>query len=545
MSRTTLLCLLVVALLALAAGPAAAAVPAWQAADRAPHALPAPGAHAAAAAAARDWLIGARPSRAARRIARAHGARPLLLRGAYALPAGRARAFAAALRRRGLLRWSEPDRTLVRQSAFEGNGGEAMWARGSVVAPGLTPPARLAPIGVLDDVVDRGVPDVAQAKVVAKSPITSLDQESGREIAHGTEVASVAAAQADGSGVIGIAPGAPILSWGFKDLSCQEVVDGLLAVVDAGAEVVNLSFAISAEDEADCHALRLAIAGAFASDALIVAAAGNELTQGNPIVYPAAYPHVLSVGALDLGLQPAYFSSAGAALDLAAPGTAVPVAVPVRLDTDGTADGVTRADGTSFAAPIVAGVASWLIGARPKLTAGQYADLLRASAKDIADPGWDDSTGFGLVDLAAALKAPTPPVDPSEPNDGITFVDGTAFGRADPYIWKGAGAKIVAASVDAVEDPVDVYRIRLGARRRATISLTPSAGNADLRVYDGHAKEVSARALARSSRPAGRTDTVHVANRRARARTLYVVVLAPSVASRSFDAPYRLRLKRG
>ena len=251
------------------------------------------------------WLLGARPSPATARAARAHGATALRLRGAYAVPTREAQALAAALRRRGLLRWSEPDRPLTRLSAYEGGGLETGWARGVVVPSGLTPPASFAPIAVLDDVVDTAVADVGQAKVLPKSPRPSLGPGATAQEAHGTEVASVAAGRADGSGVIGIAPGAPILSWGFRTLSCEEVVDGLLAAVDAGAKVINMSFAVLPEDERDCHAFRLAVAGAVASGVLLVAAAGNELQQGNPIVYPAAYPHVLGVGALGLDLQPA------------------------------------------------------------------------------------------------------------------------------------------------------------------------------------------------------------------------------------------------
>jgi hypothetical protein len=537
MSRTTLLCLLVAAALpATGAAPAAAATPSWAAGDHVPHALPAPGARAAAGAEPPDWLVGARTSPATAGIARAHGARALRLAGAYAVPTGRARAFAAALQRRGLLAWSEPDAQLRRSSAYEADGGATQWARGSVVAAGLTPPPAPAPIGIVDDLVDASVPDVAQVKILDKSATKQVLD------GHGTEVASVAAGLADGAGVIGITPGAPLYSFGLKTLSCQETVDGILAVVDAGAKVVNLSLAA----DTDCFALRLATADAFGSGALVVAAAGNEFAHGNPIVYPAAYPHVLSVGAVDVLMQPTYFSSAGAALDLAAPGEDIPVAVPVAFDTrDGNPDGLTRSSGTSFAAPIVSGVASWLIGARPKLTAGQYADMLRSSAKDIADPGWDASTGFGMVDLAAALQAPVPAVDPYEPNDGIAFVDGTAFSKPDPYVWTGGAGRTLRASVDAVEDPVDVYRFRLRGGARATISLVESAGNADLRVYGGAAKNLSAKPLARSAKPAGKTDVVHVANGGPRARTLYVAVNAPSVASRSFSAPYTLTFKRG
>jgi subtilisin family serine protease len=390
------------------------------------------------------------------------------------------------------------------------------------------------PIGIVDDLVDTTVPDVSQAKIVKGSATKQVLD------AHGTEVASVAAGQANGAGVIGIMPGAPILSYGLKTLSCSEVTDGILAVAEAGAQVLNLS--LGTID--DCFLLRLAVADAFASRTLVVAASGNEFAHGNPVVYPAAYPHVLSVGALDLDLQPSYFSTSNAALDLAAPGQSIPVAVPPAMDRDGNPDGVTRADGTSFAAPIVSGVASWLIAARPNLAPGQYSDLLRHSAKDLGKPGWDADTGFGLVNLEGALQAPTPPLDRYEPNDGITFVDGTAYSKPDPYVWRGGAPRTITASVDAVEDPVDVYRIRIGAHRRAKITLKPSQGNADLSVYPGSAKGLQDRPLARSRRPGTQSDIVHVTNTSNAGGVFYVAVLAPSIKSRSFDAPYALSIAR-
>jgi Subtilase family len=520
------------ALALVAAAPAGAATAPWQAADRVPHDLPSTGARAAAAT--RDWIVGARASAGTAAIARAHGAQALRLPGAYSLPAGRARAFATALRRHGLLAYSEPDRTLHVASAFEADGQANLWARGSVVPPDLTPPAAGAPIGIVDDLVDATVPDDAQAKTVKGSATNQVLEP------HGTEVASVAAGQANGSGVIGIMPGAPVLSFGLKTLSCKEVTDGILAIAAAGARVLNLSLGTTD----DCFLLRLATSDAFASDTLVVAASGNEFQSGNPLVYPAAYPHVLSVGALDVAMQPTYFSTSNAAMDLAAPGEDIPVAVPPVFDHDGNQDGVTTADGTSFAAPIVSGVASWLIGARPNLAPGQYADLLRDSAKDLGAPGWDPDTGFGMVNLAGALQAPTPPLDRYEPNDGITFVDGTAYSKPDPYVWQGGVAKTVKASVDAAEDPVDVYRIRLGGARRATIRLTPGKGNADLAVYDGSAHGLDSRPLARSQRGSGKDDIAHVTNRSAKARTFYVAVLAPSLKTRSFDAQYTLKISR-
>ena len=533
MSRTTPPGLLgLLALLALAV-PAGAAQPSTGAL---PQALPPAGAHAARAALVpARWLVAARATPRARRIAGRHGARALRLPGTFSVPAPRARALARDLRRAGLLRYSEADAPLARLSTFEAPGSDPTWTRGTMVAAGLTPPAAFAPIGVIDDVVDAAVADVAQARVLSASPNRTLDPNGGAETAHGTEVASVAAGRADGQGVIGIAPGAPLLSFGLKTLSCAEVVDGVLDLADAGAKVINLSV----ETEEDCHTLQLAIASAFGDGAVVVASAGNAGEKGDPTTYPAVYPHVMTVGALDVGLAPASFSTAGAGVDIAAPGDAVPVAVPAGLDRDGTPDGLTRATGTSFAAPIVSGLASWLVAARPGLTAGQYGDLLRAGAQDVGAAGWDDRTGFGRADLAAALKAPAPVSDRGEPDDGIDFVDGSAFTRPDPYV-----SGTIKASVAPVEDPADVYRIRIKARGRAAVTLRPR-GDADLYAYTGRAKSLAATPVARSRRTGAATDAVTLRNRTSRAATFYVAVRVPRGTDRTVAGQaYSLKIAR-
>jgi hypothetical protein len=379
------------------------------------------------------------------------------------------------------------------------------YARGLVVPATLRPPARFAPLGLVDDVVDGpDVPDVAQVKVLKRSPGQKLNLGGKDEVVHGTEVASVAAGRADGQGVIGVAPGAPLLSWGYRTLSCAEVGEGIVALAEAGAKVINLSF----ETEDDCAALRLAVAAAYGDGALVVASAGNEADHGDPTVYPAAYPHVLTVGALGLDGRPAGFSSSGRGLDLAAPGEAIPVALPPALDRDGTADGLTRVDGTSFAAPMVSGVASWLIAARPGLSPSQYADLLRASAKDAGAGGWDSSSGFGTVDLAAALTAPVPATDRGEPNDGPAQVDGTDFDKPDPY-----ASGTVKATAAPVEDPADFYRVRVKARSTKTIRLTTTAKGLSLTGYRGATRVGSGR-------------TVKLRNASSRSRTFYAVVRA-------------------
>ena len=231
---------------------------------------------------------------------------------------------------------------------------------------------------------------------------------------------------------------------------------------------------------------------------------------------------------------------------MAAPGVDVPVAVPLAFDTDGAVDGVSLASGTSVSAPIVSGVAAWLATVRPTLRNGQLADILRRSARDVGTPGYDASTGFGLVSLGAALTAPTPARDVLEPNDGISFVDGSVFSRPDPYVWRGTGRRTLSGSVDRVEDPIDVLRIRMPARALLRIRLRPRSGNPNLAVYRGSARSLDERErlIARSRRSARATDSVRVTNRSRRSATAYVVVDVSTLAGTPLNASYRLEFQR-
>jgi subtilase family protein len=221
------------------------------------------------------------------------------------------------------------------------------------------------------------------------------------------------------------------------------------------------------------------------------------------------------------------------------------VSVPLALDTgDGARDGTTRAAGTSFSAPIVTGAAAWVRAARPSLSAGQVADVLRFGARDVGPSGWDADTGFGLVDLGAALREPAPAEDPGEPNDDIPMVDGRWFAGADRPIFTGTGTRSVRATVDDAEDPTDVFRIRMPARSAARIVLRPSFGDPDLYVFGAAARSLasSRRILARSVRASG-VDRVVVRNAGRRTATRYVVV-AEGRHTGQITAGYRLVVQR-
>jgi len=524
----SLLLPLTCALLALAVPAPAGAVPTSQrpVAD-APLVLPPQGARAARATVA-GWLVGTAPNAEARAIARRHGAREVAP-GVHAVPTTRARALAGALRAEALLRFAEPDRPLRHLDAED---DFTNW-RVAVVPPGLGEPAVRAGsplVAVLDSPADLGHPDLAG--VTQSRSAAPFDE-------HGTAVASMVSARRQGSGMAGVWPGARTLvvpTGGAEGISCSQVVSGLRTAVQARAAVVNMSFG----SPGTCFALELAVYHARTAGVVLVAASGNEGEQGPSVSFPAAYPHVLSVASTGPSGRASAFSTANEAVDLAAPGEGVTAAVP----------GGSHAllEGTSFSAPIVAGVAAWVAERRPGLDAGQVADVLRGTARDLGPRGYDPFTGFGLVDLPSALAARAPRTDTPEVNDDVEWVDGRRLGRARSPIWRGGrGTARLRAQVDLVKDPVDVYRVRVPARSRARVAVSPqgATANPDLEVFSRSARTVYARRgrVGRSARAAGRTDVVSFTNRARAARTFYVCVFVPTSAEQ-LAAGYTLRVRR-
>jgi subtilisin family serine protease len=359
-------------------------------------------------------------------------------------------------------------------------------------------------------------------QTLTRFPVTML---------HGTAVASVAAARANGTGIVGVFPGAPVLAVGMSPrLTTSEAIAGIAAAVERGARVINMSF--GSRDET--FGLFVAIADAVSQNVLVVAAAGNDRQKvvagvRNRVIYPAAWPHVLSVSSIGPAGASSRFSTANGAVEIAAPGERVLAAVPVALDVDGVADGYSRLSGTSLASPIVAGAAAWLMAARPELSAGQVADTLRWTAADIAPEGWDMDTGWGRVDLAKALQEPAPDEDGLEVDDNIAWVDGTHFEDPDEFAFRGS-ADTVSGTVDAYKDPADVHRIQVPAGTAVKVTLqTGSDENANLAIFSSAARTIHRRRglIARSFRGVGQPERLTVRNRGRRPATAFVAVYAP------------------
>lgn len=254
---------------------------------------------------------------------------------------------------------------------------------------------------------------------IDESPLPE-DNDPTDEHGHGTHIAGIiSAATGNGIGVAGVSPSTrimalKILPWALVSKIARAVV----YAADNGADVINMSFGLVFTS----RMLEDAFAYAESKGVILCAASGNkgEIEES----YPAVSPHTIAVGASDDSDHVAYFSSYGDHLHLCAPGLSI-----LSLRAEGTdmyeespgdeprvhiIDSVYYiASGTSMACPYVVGVAAYLRAVSPGLKTDLVRDLMENTAKDIvspyggeaAYPGWDMYSGYGRVDLRAALDA--------------------------------------------------------------------------------------------------------------------------------------------
>jgi subtilisin family serine protease len=133
-----------------------------------------------------------------------------------------------------------------------------------------------------------------------------------------------------------------------------------------------------------------------AADIVVVAAAGNNTGAPLQRSYPAAYPGVIAVSAVDQSNQLAAFARADASIDLVAPGVDI-------FNIDTSAAGMGSADGTSTAAPQVSAAAALLRAHYPSASAATIRSALLQSATDLGPLGRDDAYGYGLLHIPRAL----------------------------------------------------------------------------------------------------------------------------------------------
>lgn len=265
-------------------------------------------------------------------------------------------------------------------------------------------------VGIIDSGVDSSHPDL-QERAVPGFDFVNLDDDPSDDHGHGTHVAGIVAAQPDnGRGVAGLSWGASIMPLkacsAAGDCGSFEVTAAIAYAAAAGADVVNIS--LGAAGDSCPPEFALAGAAANAAGTMLVASSGNAAQQGNPTGYPASCDGYVSVGATSPQDKWAPFSVHNDLVDLSAPGMSVPSTIPPGLAgmaDDPTTPGYGPANGTSMAAPHVAGLAALLLAAHPEWTPAQVEERMKATAADLGAPGFDEYFGAGRIDVARALGA--------------------------------------------------------------------------------------------------------------------------------------------
>lgn len=271
-------------------------------------------------------------------------------------------------------------------------------------------------IAIIDTGIARG-PVELDGAVVGGTDVSGMGSSDGRtpvgavDANHGSWVASLAAARGTGpsAGMIGVAPEAQLLavSVGFGSSAkvpfADQIAEAIRWSVDNGADVINLSLTTNTPDWDESW--DSAFLYAFDNDVVVVVAAGNRGSGTSRVGAPATIPGVLTVAGVD--------PEGKASLEASTQGITIGVSAPSENLVGVSADGrLVLWNGTSGAAPIVAGIAALVRSAHPDLDAANVINRIigtahpAAASSAIPDPLY----GYGLVDAAAAVSATVPSV---------------------------------------------------------------------------------------------------------------------------------------
>lgn len=246
--------------------------------------------------------------------------------------------------------------------------------------------------GYVDDVVGY---DFVDQKVMNLGDSFAPDPYPADEHGHGTTVSGIIAAEKDnGIGIAGLAFNSKIVVLRAMDVNgggeSDDIATAIVYAALNGVKVINLSFG----ERFDTPLIHDAVRFAFSMGSLVVASSGNNGWDLNH--YPSDYDEVISVGASTVKSMRDYRSNYGSRLDLLAPGTGI-------LSTQ-LGSSYKLYDGTSMAAPHVSAVAAMLLETDPTYSPDDIRGIIKASARDIEENGWDLYTGNGILDAENTLE---------------------------------------------------------------------------------------------------------------------------------------------
>jgi subtilisin family serine protease len=326
------------------------------------------------------------------------------------------------------------------------------------LAPNIWVNFREVPGNAVDDDGNGYVDDVHGVDLTTASAAQDLSDGNG----HGTHVAGIIAAAANGRGVVGVAYRARIMTVKVLDADgggrTSAVAEGIRYAAANGARIINMSLG---GDQPDTR-IKEAIDAAAAANVIVVCSAGNsgrdiDAKPSYPVSFAA--PNLIGVAATipQAGKELGGFSNFGrTTVQLAAPGEEV-----LSTTNDG---GFGYKTGTSMAAPHVAGVAALMAAVAPNLSAGELRAQLLQNASRASLP-----VGSGYLDALASVR-------------GVAAAAGISLGqpprlRVLQAQRAGKGRRtqtLVQFGVSGAAATVKRYRVLLAGRRAAELTAGQS-----------------------------------------------------------------------
>ena len=324
-------------------------------------------------------------------------------------------------------------------------------------------------VGLVDTGVDSTHPDLTGTVVAGKDAWSSKRDGQSDPVGHGTAMASLIAGHGhganNGDGILGVAPGAQIVSYGAwrpgdKAYDDNELNAGIRFLLEQNVDVILLAYGGGSGNEDERALIQQAVA-----KGIPVVTPSGDTAQQDSVGAPGIYPESILVGGTNSAGEYSTSAVADPQIALSAPCE--------KVNAAWTDHGYSDNSGTSDSAAIVAGLFALIKANWPDITWDDMARRTAKTADDKGNPGRDKYYGFGLINPLKALTAPVDPKDPAHPphqaDDPIyqsaapsssALTDGDQS-QSRP-IWLGVGIIVVLAILIPL-----VFLARRGRRERS------------------------------------------------------------------------------
>ncbi len=370
---------------------------------------------------------------------------------------------------------STNDPSYSSQWYFNNMGAEDAWTYMDIAGAGTVT------VGVLDEGVDTTHADLAANIDTAKcrwsgpdNPTTNFpgDKSTG---SHGTHVAGIiGAVSGNGKGIAGLGNNhikiASICAWRPDSgdpttggVTVSSFVRGMTMASQMGIKVVNTSLGGYSNDRAhpsgargllsdeSIAALRTSVNTAYNNGITVVCSAGNERVSGYEH-YPSDFPTVISVASVGRTNRRSSFSNYGSTIYISAPGESIYSTIKGGYDSK---------NGTSMATPMVTATVAAMLSVNPSLTVAQRKEILKTTATDIYASGFDNDSGWGVVNMGRAVQvasglpagmASSPYDNPDSAGSFVNRLYHYCLGRgADPSGYNGWTDSLLSGQASGAE----------------------------------------------------------------------------------------------